>query len=193
MAKKTIIGVTGGLATGKSTVAGMFVAKGAVCVDADAISHEILKNDAGIKKEIIAAFDVGTEAGGGIARRELAAKVFFDTDSLAKLVRIMHPAIIKRIKEETDKVEEGVVVVDAPLLIEAGMADFVDIVVVVTAGHDTQLKRAIERGLSKEEAEAIIKSQMPLSEKKRAADYIIDSDSDVETTKKGVESIWKRT
>ena len=193
MAKKTIIGVTGGLATGKSTVTGMFVAKGAVRVDADAISHEILKNDAGIKKEVIATFGVGTEAGGGIARRELAAKVFFNADSLAKLVRIMHPAIIQRIKEEADKVKEGVVVVDAPLLIEAGMADFVDVVVVVTASHDTQLKRAIERGISKEEAEAIIRSQMPLFEKKRAADYIIDSDSDMETTKKGVESIWKRT
>lgn len=193
MAKKLIIGVTGGLATGKSTVTNMFVAKGAVKIDADAIAHEILRTDDGVKKEVVATFGVGTGPGGEIDRRELARKVFFHKDNLAKLARIMHPAIIERIKEEVERVKEGVVVVDAPLLIEAGLADFVDVVVVVTASRETQLKRAIERGTSKEEAEAIIRGQMPLSEKKRAADYIIDSDSDMDTTKKGVESIWKRT
>jgi dephospho-CoA kinase len=193
MAKRTIIGVTGGLATGKSTVADMFVAKGAVKIDADAIAHELLLNDAGIIKTVIAAFGDDIVAAGKIDRRKLAARVFSDKDGLARLSRIMHPAIIRRMNETLLGIKEGTVVIDAPLLIEAGLTGMVDVVVVVTAARATQIKRATERGISKDEAEAIIASQMPLSEKEKLADHIIDSDKEIDTTKKGVDGIWKKT
>lgn len=192
MKKKTIIGVTGGLASGKSTVSGMFEALGAVKIDADAIAHRLLVEDAGIVKKIVGVFGEDVAPGGRIDRKRLAAKVFFDKAKRGKLARIMHPEIIRTIIKEAGKVKEGVVVIDAPLLIEAGMEKVADIVVVVTASRKTQVKRAIERGISKEQAEAIIRSQMPLSEKEKAADYIISSEESLESTKKGVDGIWKR-
>lgn len=193
MAKRTIIGITGGLATGKSTVADMFVARGAVKIDADAIAHDVLEKDAGVIKSVIAAFGDDIVAAGKIDRRKLAARVFSDKDGLARLSNIMHPAIIRGMNETLSVIKEGTVVIDAPLLIEAGLTGMVDVVVLVTASRDTQIKRATERGISKDEAEAIIANQMPLSEKEKLADHIIDSDKEIDTTKKGVDGIWKKT
>lgn len=192
MEKKIIIGVTGGLATGKTTVTDMFVAKGAVKIDADAIAHRLLDEDGAIRNQIMLAFGSDMLSGASVDRRKLASEVFFDSEKLRTLCRIMHPAIISRMTEESNKVKEGVVVIDAPLLIEAGLAGFVDMIVVVTAGRGTQIKRATDRGISREEAERIIANQMPLAEKEKLADYIIDSDKDIAATKKGVDGIWKK-
>jgi len=103
----------------------------------------------------------------------------------------LHPPIIARIKERAEGIEEGVIVVDAPLLIESGLNDYVDVVVVVAANDDLQIERAISRGITKEEAEKIILNQMPLSEKKRFADFIIENVKDLKTIKEGVERIWQ--
>jgi len=192
MAKKIIIGVTGGLATGKTTVTDMFAAKGAVKIDADAIAHRLLEENGSIRNQIMLTFGSGMLSGSSVDRRKLASVVFFDKDKLQALCRIMHPAIIGRMTEELQKIKEGVAVMDAPLLMEAGLAELADIVVLVTAGRETQIKRATDRGISREEAERIIASQMPLSEKEKLADYIIDSDKDMATTKKGVDVIWKK-
>lgn len=192
MNKKTIIGITGGLATGKSTIAEIFVGLGAVKIDADAISHRILENDPGIAAEIVSAFGKEVMTCGSIDRRKLASKVFFDKDGLKKLCRIMHPAIIHRINEDAAQVPEGVVVIDAPLLFEVGMTAEVDRIVVVRCDRDSQIERAMRRGISKKEAEAIIGCQMDMDLKERAADYIIDTEKDHKTVKKGVETIWKK-
>jgi dephospho-CoA kinase len=104
----------------------------------------------------------------------------------------MHPAILHRINEDAAQVPEGVVVIDAPLLFEAGMTAEVDRIVVVRCDRDSQIERAMRRGISKKEAEAIIGCQMDLDLKERAADYIIDTEKDHKTVKKGVETIWKK-
>ena len=188
----TIIGVTGGLATGKTTVTDLFVERGAVRIDADAIAHDVLENDSEVKKKVIGLFGDAVTPGGSVDRRKLARIVFFDKEKLGKLCKITHPAIIKRIADRVQAAGDRVVVIDAPLLIESALNEEVDIVVVVTADLKTQIKRAVERGIGAEEAKNIIDNQMPLSRKEELADYIIDNDGNFEKIKEGVDRIWQK-
>lgn len=190
--RRKVIGVTGGLATGKTTVSEMFVEKGAHRIDADAIGHKILKENLPVKNEIIDVFGPSILTDDEIDRRKLAEKVFFSRENLDTLCRIMHPVIIKEIKNAVEKSSSNVIVIDAPLLIEVGLHEYVDIVVVVTADYNSQLERAAGRGITEKEARNIIEKQMPLSEKLKFADYIIDNKNDLEMTKKGVEELWKK-
>jgi dephospho-CoA kinase len=188
-----VIGVTGGLATGKSTVTDMFAKKGAVKIDADVISHALLEEDADIHRKIVKFFGEDILTDGRIDRRKLAGKVFFDKESLEVLSSILHPAIIRCIEDEIKRYKDKDVVVDAPLLIESGMQDAVDVVVVVFTDLETQIKRAADRGISEQEAKSIISRQMPLSEKVKFADFSIDNNSeDMEELKKGVDQIWQK-
>ncbi len=188
---KKIIGITGGLATGKTTVADMFVQKGAVKIDADRIAHGLLKEDQKIRDKVIDAFGEGILTGGKIDRKKLANIVFKDKDKLKKLTNILHPRIIENIKERIEKEGDKIIVIDAPLLMEAGLEEMMDVIIVVKAERHTQIKRAVNRGISEEEAEAIIKNQMPLSEKIKKADYVIDNEEKIEKIKEGVERIWQ--
>ncbi|MFC1548434.1 dephospho-CoA kinase [Candidatus Omnitrophota bacterium] len=192
MGKRTI-GVTGGLATGKTTVADMFAAKGADKIDADEIAHQLLDENEDIRFKVIDFFGEDILAGSAIDRRKLAGKVFSDKENLNALCRIMHPAIIFNIKEQVEKSKRDTIVIDAPLLIEAGLHEYVDIVVVVTAEPDTQIKRATGRGIPEEEARRIIDNQMALSEKAKFADYLIDNNDgkDLGKIKEGVDEIWQ--
>jgi len=188
---KKIIGITGGLATGKTTVADMFVQKGAVKIDADRIAHGLLEEDQKIRDKVIDAFGEGILTGGKIDRKKLANIVFKDEDKLKKLTNILHPRIIENIKERIEKEGDKIIVIDAPLLMEAGLEEMMDVIIVVKAERHTQIKRAVNRGISEEEAEAIIKNQMPLSEKIKKADYVIDNEEKIEKIKEGVERIWQ--
>ncbi len=189
---RKIIGITGSLATGKTAVADMFVEKGAVKIDADEVAHELLARDEDVRRKVIALFGEGILTEGAVDRRKLAGIVFYDRRRLDELCHILHPPIIRLIREQVKLLEDKNVVIDAPLLVESGLHEFVDVVIVVTAGHDTQLNRAASRGITEEEAENIISSQLPLSEKIEFADYTIDNDSDINVTKKGVDEIWKK-
>jgi len=188
-----IIGVTGGLATGKTTVADMFAAKGAVKIDADEITHRLLEENSETSREVIDLFGEDIlDRTGRIDRRKLAGKVFFSKQRLEALCRVLHPVIIRRIKEQVERFPESIIVIDAPLLIESRLHEYVDVVVVVTAAERTQIERAKDRGISQEEAENIINNQMPLSEKVKSADYIIDSNTNLDTIKEGVDKIWQK-
>ena len=188
--KNKVIGITGGLATGKTTMADMFAAKGGVKIDADEIAHHILEKDDSVKGKVVELFGDDILEGGEVDRRKLAGKVFFSREKLDVLCRIMHPAIIQAIKERTKKFADRTVIVDAPLLIEAGLHEYVDIVIVVVSTEDVQIKRAMDRGITEEEARRIMNSQMSLSEKEKFADYIIDNETDLNEIKEGVEKIW---
>ncbi|MFH1846762.1 MAG: dephospho-CoA kinase [Candidatus Omnitrophota bacterium] len=190
MSKKTVIGITGGLATGKTTVAEEFRAKGAVKLDADAIAHKLIEAN-GIKERIVGLFGSDILENDGINRKKLAGKVFSDKGKLKSLCEILHPLIIREIKEQVELTREKVIVIDAPLLIEAGLQEYVDAVIVVTAGYKTQIQRAVDRGISANEAEKIIANQMSLSEKVKFADYIIDGEEDINKVKEGVNKIWQ--
>ena len=189
---KRVVGVTGGLATGKTTVACLLSEKGALKIDADAIGHRILQEDNNIKEKIVDLFGEKILTDANIDRVKLRQEVFSDAERLRELNDIMHPAIVACIREKINCFEEGTLLIDAPLLIEAGLREDVDVLIVVTAGHDTQVKRAHDRGLTEEEAMKIIDSQMPLSEKLQFADYVIDNDGDLNKTKEGVEELWHK-
>ena len=123
---------------------------------------------------------------------DLDKEVFLNNDKLDALSGILHPLIIQRIKDQIARREEGIVVIDAPLLIEADLQGSVDIVVVVKADRRIQIQRAISRGFSEEEALNIIEKQMPLSEKEKFADFVIDNNGDIKITKEGVDRIWQK-
>ena len=180
---RKILGVTGALASGKTTVTDMFVAKG---------NHSLLDENEGIKRQVVDIFGGDILTAGRIDRKKLAAKTFSSKKDLDKLCQVLHPVIIRTIKEQVERSSEQVVVIDAPLLIEAGLHDYVDHVVVVAADEATQIKRALKRGISEEEASGIIDKQMPLSDKIEHADFVIENNEDMNTLKKGVDKIWQR-
>ena len=189
---KKIIGITGSLATGKTLATDVFVSLGAERVDADKIAHTLLRENEEIKKKIVNLFGEEVLSGSEIDRKKLREAVFSDREKLKELSRATHPVIIEKIKEEVEKSSKEVIALDAPLLIEAGLHEYVDIVVVVASSEETQVKRALERGLSEEEARKIIENQMPLSEKKKFADYVIDNGEEIEKVKEGVKKIWQK-
>ena len=190
--KKIVVGITGGLACGKTTAAGMLAGKGAFVIDADKIAHRLLKEDARVKKRIINAFGRHILKDKEIDRVKLRREIFADKRKLERLNRIMHPLIVERIEEEIARHRGGVLVIDAPLLLEAGTTKLVDIVVLVEAGVEERIERAAKRGISESEAKRIIKHQMPFDEKFKLADFVINNKGHIKNAKEGVGKLWKR-
>ena len=196
-----IVGVTGGIACGKSTVSEMLSAKGAIPINSDEIGHQLLKRGSPVMEALLEAF--GTEIldeSGDVSRQKLAAIVFSDTAAREHLNAIMHPPIVERSRSEANRLvtEDAncVVLIDAPLLIEANSQDTVDIIVVVTASTQTQLQRLLERAIAQNrppnqaEAQARIDSQMPLSEKVKYADFVLENDGTLEELERKVNKLW---
>ena len=191
-----IIGVTGSLKTGKSTVAGMLARLGAKIIDADRLAHQEILSKGQCFKTIVRAFGKNIIVKGEIDRRKLAQIVFSDTKKLAKLENILHPVVIREIKKQIQalrrKKSHQIVVLDVPLLFEAGLDKLVDLTIVVTASRKTQIQRAIKKlHLSKQEALRRIKAQMPLKEKLRWADCVINNDGNLNKTRKKVTLLWQ--
>jgi dephospho-CoA kinase len=191
--KKVTIGITGGLATGKTMLADMLVANGAVKIDVDRLAHELLADET-IKKAIVARFGRGILSGERVDRDKLRGVVFSDGVKLEELNRIMHPTLIGKLREKLDAFHasgEGVLVVDAALIIEKGLAGMFDLVVVVKCDEDIQIRRALERGIPEKEARGMIAGQMPFDQKAKLADHVIDNSGSMENLKKGAEKLWK--
>jgi len=188
-----ILGLTGGIATGKTTVAKMFASFGAKVIDADRISHRLMDEDKKLKERIISVFSEDVLGKNGrIKRGRLAALIFDNPSALRRLNKIMHPAIISRIKKELKECKQKVAVLDAPLLIEAGLSELVDKLIVVKADEKIQVSRCRQKtGASKQEIKKRIRAQMPLSEKIAVADYVIDNNGRLDRTRKQVKEIWK--
>ncbi|MFH0732723.1 MAG: dephospho-CoA kinase [Candidatus Omnitrophota bacterium] len=183
-----IIGVTGGFASGKSTVAKM-VAKAlhAELLDADKIAHDVLENNDSAQKQVLAHF-------GRADRRFLARVVFSDSKKLKVLCDIIHPKVIFEIKnsaKEKLKINQNAyIVIDAPLLIEAGLTGFCDIVVVVSASTADICRRAVKHfHMNKNDALKRIKAQMPISKKKEYADYVIANNGSVKQLESDVKHL----
>ncbi len=192
-----VIGLTGGIASGKSTVSRYLRERGAVIIDADTLAKELVAQGTPAWQEIVAFFgsQVLDEAG-NIDRKRLGQIIFMDSQARIKLNSIVHPKVIeatkKRIRELKDNDNVPLIVVDAPLLIEAGMTDLVDEIWVVAVPVQEQLNRLMSRDkLSQEEAIKRIGSQMPLEEKLKFADRIIDNSGSVEETLKLLDALWK--
>lgn len=189
-----IIGITGSLGTGKTTVARLMKGLGAKVIDADALAHAALRTGTPAFRSVIAAFGGGIkDERGAIDRKRLAALVFGDRARLRELCRIIHPPVVRAIEREiAGEKKRKVIVVDAPLLIEAGLNHTCDAVVVVTASRANQIARCRKRsGMTKEETLARIKDQMPLRKKVEMADYVISNDRALKETKRKVQTVWR--
>jgi len=193
MRKNLIIGVTGGIAAGKSFVAGEFRNLGAAIVDADAISREIL-NSPLVVRRILNRFGSGIVTGtGGIDRRKLGKIVFSDGKKLKFLEKITHPAIIKRIKyEAAAKSSKNITVLDIPLLFEKKLEKTADFTILAYLPEKIQIERIVKRGgLSKSEAIQRISAQMPLALKVKMANIALDNTQTKKEVRKQVTKLWK--
>jgi dephospho-CoA kinase len=193
-----IVGLTGGVATGKSLVAKEFKRLGAHVIDADEIAREITRPGTTAYKEIAEEF--GNEAikpDGTIDRKNLGRVVFSDPARLKRLNEITHPKIIQEIEERIEgfkkKHPREIIVVDAPLLIEVGLYRRMDRVVVVYADDERQIERIMKRdGMKKEEAMRLIGAQLPTKRKVEFADFVIDGNAAVKETQKEAEGVYER-
>ena len=196
-----IVGVTGGIACGKSTVSKLLSKKGAIPINSDEIGHQLLKCGSPVMRALLEAFgsDILDESS-DVSRQKLAAIVFNDKAARERLNAIMHPPIVEKSRSEANRLvtEDAncIVLIDAPLLIEANSQDTVDIIVVVTASTQTQLQRLLERAIaqnrppSQAEAQARIDSQMPLSEKVKYANFVLENDGTFEELERQVDGLW---
>jgi len=192
-----VIGLTGGIGSGKSTVAQFLAELGAVILNADEVGHEALKPDTEIWREVVTAFGRQiVTLDGNIDRKKLGKIVFGNAEALSRLNQIMHPrmyALVKNQLEEYRRQGTRVVVLEAPLLLEAGWTPLVDEVWVTTASEATVLKRLEERsGMSQAESLTRIRSQLPSTERVRHADVVINTDCALDELKSKVTELWQR-
>lgn len=192
-----VIGLTGGIGSGKSTVSRFLAKMGAVILNADEAGHEAFKPDTEIWHRVVAAFGRQIVApDGNIDRKKLGDIVFGNAESLSRLNQIMHPrmyALVKAQLEEYRRQGTRVIVLEAPLLLEAGWTPLVDEVWVTTAAEATVLKRLKERaGLSPAESLTRIRSQLSSAERVKHADVVIDTDCDLDELKAKITELWQR-
>jgi len=190
-----IVGLTGGVGTGKSTVTNFFRELGAYTIDWDELAREVTRPRLSAWKEIVEYFGKDfLNKDLTINRQKLAEIVFPDKEKVAKLNQIVHPEVFKEDERITNEIKsldpDALIIKDIPLLFELTRPIFLDKVVVVSASEQTQLRRLEEKGMSREDAQSRIKSQLPLEEKIRSADFIINNDGPLEETKKQVEEIY---
>ncbi len=190
-----VVGLTGGIAAGKSTVAAMFAARGAAVVDADRIAHALQEPGQPCYHWIVEAFGPAIlDAKGRIDRRRLGVRVFDDPDARKRLEAILHPAIREACQREIRAAEasgHGVCVVNAALILETGQQGRYDALVVVTAPEEAQVDRLVRiRGLTEAEARQRLTSQWPTAAKAALADFVIDNSGDLAATEHQVDRVY---
>lgn len=189
-----LVGLTGGIGSGKSTVAEMLRKRGAVVVDADELAREAVAKGTPGYERVLGEF--GRELlrpDGDLNRERLAEIVFADEKRRRDLESIVHPEVQRRIagvvREHADS--SDVLVLDSPLLIETGSHEFVDVVVLVVADTETQTARLAARGMSVEDASDRIDAQLDLGEKAKVADVLIDNGGSLGELELQVDRLWR--
>ncbi len=196
-----VIGLTGGVASGKSAVAAILRELGATVISADAIAREIVEPGSAALEEIVTAF--GREMlhpDGRLDRARLATHIFADTAARARLNAITHPRIRERLRREVERLQavlpsRAVIVLDIPLLLDTAARDTFPIegVIVVAADEAAQLERLRRRdGLNEEDGRRRLQAQRPLREKVAEADWLIDNSGTPAETRRQVEALWRR-
>jgi dephospho-CoA kinase len=192
-----IVGLTGGVASGKTVVSRVLKEEGAYIIDADQIARELVQPHKPAWNELVRAFGKEIlQEDGSIHRKKLTDKVFADLKQRKLLNQILHPRIKeeidRRTKEIGQKDPEAIVVIDAPLLVELGGHRKVDKLIVVTSTQMQQIERLKERdGRSPEEALKIFSSQMPVEEKVKLADFVIRNEGSLEETKNRAREVFQ--
>ncbi|MGD9055072.1 MAG: dephospho-CoA kinase [Desulfobacterales bacterium] len=193
-----LIGLTGGIATGKSTVSAMLKKAGAIIIDADRIARDVIKKGLPAYREIVAQF--GTEVllpDGEINRNMLSDIIFNDHQKKQLLNSIVHPYVNEEVNRQIIQIQKthpnAVIVLDIPLLIEAGMHDDLSEIIVVYTPQDIQIQRLMQRDrISEADALARVQSQMSIEEKKQQATLVIDNSGTIENTRRLTLDIFKR-
>jgi dephospho-CoA kinase len=191
------VGLTGGIASGKSTVAEMFVKNGAYLIDFDGLAHEVQEPGKPAWKEVVNHFGEGIlQPDKKIDRVKLGDIVFTDKEKLSKLNNIVHPLVYQewqsRLEKIRNKEKHAIVLSDIPLLFEGKMQHLFDLTILVLIAPKEQIRRLMARnGVSKEDAEKRLKSQMPISEKNALADIVIDNEGSIPETEKKVRQVWQ--
>lgn len=185
-----VIGITGGIATGKSTVTNYLIQQGYIVLDSDVFSKEALTIDKDCIKQVEDTFDCVVD--GVIDRKKLGQIVFHDKEAKQKLEDIIHPYVIRRLKEGIEENQDGrIVFLDIPLLYECHLEYLCDTIVVVYCDEKTQLLRLMERDHIEEEyARTIISNQISIEDKKDKADIILDNSKTKEKLLKQLEKLW---
>ena len=188
------VGLTGGLGSGKSTVAALLGERGAVIVDADVVAREVVRAGTPGFAAVVARFGSGIVGPDGeLDRAELARIVFADSAGLDDLNAIVHPLVGSRSAELAAAAPPGSVVVhDIPLLTENGLADRFDTVVVVEADREVRLARLAARGLPRAEAEARMAAQANDAQRRAIADEIVRNDGDLDALARQIDRLWDR-
>jgi len=189
-------GLTGGIASGKSTVARFLEALGAKVIDADRVGHELFQTSDHVRQEVVAHF--GPESlrpNGEIDRERLGSIVFADPKRLSELGSIVHPRLIARLEELAEELRarhpRAVILVDAALIYEAGAVDRFAKILVAWCRPEQQIERLMAKtGLSRQDALSRMASQIPVEEKRRRADYVIDCSGSLEETRAQVEALY---
>lgn len=188
------VGLTGGIGCGKSTVAAMMREFGCHVIEADPMAHKLIEPGQPAFQEVIRAF--GPEilhADGRVDRAKLGAMVFADVDKLLRLNAIVHPRVLKELERQFSEFAcanpAGVAVVEAALLVEAGYVKHLDRLVVAWCKPEQQRERLQTRGMSREQIEQRLATQMPLEEKRRRADDVVDCSGSLEETRAQVERL----
>ncbi len=192
-----VIGLTGGISSGKSTVSKFLAHLGAVVIDADKVGHEVFKPGTKAWQEVVDAFGQGIiSADGTIDRRKLGEIVFSNPGARAKLNQVMHPLIYEQVKsrmEEYGRKGAAIIIVEAPLLLEVGWKSLVDEVWVTSASEATVIKRLKEqKGLPEAQSLARVRAQLTDEERIRQADVVIDTDCALDELKERVEALWRK-
>ena len=176
------VGLTGGIASGKSTIARMFAGLGCTAIDADAIVADLYRPGAEGHQALVLTYGAAIlDANGGIDRRKLGDLAFSTPESARRLNALIHPLVLaeeRRILAAFPRDEDRIVIVEATLLIEAGSLERFDRIIVVDVAPEVQIARGVARGMTREEVVRRIAHQLPRQERVRHADYVIDNGGD---------------
>lgn len=189
-----MVGLTGGIGSGKSAVAQRLAANGAVVIDADRIAREVVAPGTDGLAEIAATFGAGVlGADGGLDRAAMAARVFGDPDARRRLEKIIHPRVRARTRElAAAAAPDAVVVNDVPLLVEAGLAGGYDLVIVVLADVEVRVARLIaDRGMTGDEARARVRAQADDDQRRAVADIVITNNGSLVDLRAQVDQVWR--
>jgi dephospho-CoA kinase len=197
-ARSLLVGLTGGIATGKSVVAAMLMERGVATIEFDLLARRVVEPDEPAWRDIVAYFgEQAIKEDRTLDRKKVAEIVFTDPEKRKVLEGFTHPRIreefVAEVRDIRQKDPDAIIQAVIPLLIESNLRSIFDHVVVVYAPVELQMARLIQRdGLSREAAEARLRAQIPIDDKARHADTVIDNSGSLEETRRQVEELWQR-